>query len=136
MASLGERIRDSREHRRWTLDKLADATGLSKSFLSEVENNKRAPSAENVLKISNALGVSLDYLLKGEAGKQEHERQPIKIPPELSRAAEEEHWNYSDILTLLDVHNSVVARRSNKALRSPTQDEWKRLYEMIKKVPG
>lgn len=136
MSSLGDRIRDSREHRRWTLDRLADETKLSKSFLSEVENNKRAPSAENVLKISNALGVSLDYLLKGEAGKQEHERQPIQIPPELSHAAEDECWTYSDILTLLDVHNSVVARRSSRALRPPTKDEWKRLYDIIKKVPG
>ena len=136
MASLGDRIRDCREHRSWTLDRLADETKLSKSFLSEVENNKRAPSATNVLKISNALGVSLDYLLKGEAGKQEHERRPIQIPPELSHAAELERWTYSDILTLMDVHNSVIARRSSRGVHPPTADEWKRLYDMIKKVPG
>lgn len=134
MATLGDRIREARENRKWTQDKLAEETGLSKSFLSEVENTKRTPSAENVLKISNALGVSLDYLLKGETGRQERERQPIQIPVELSKAAEEEHWSYNDILMLLAAHNSVVARRSNRSLRSPSEDEWKRLYEAIKKV--
>lgn len=134
MATLGDRIREARETRHWTQDKLAGATGLSKSFLSEVENDKRTPSADNVLKISNALGVSLDYLFKGETGKEEREREPIKIPIELSRAAEKEHWGYRDILVLLAAHNSVVAKRSNRSPRSPSEDEWKRLYEAIKKV--
>lgn len=134
MATLGDRIRETRENRRWTQDKLAEETGLSKSFLSEVENSKRTPSAENVLKISNTLGVSLDYLLRGQTGKEERERQPIQIPPELSEAAEEERWTYSDILMLLAAHNSVVARRSNKSIHPPKRDEWKRLYEAIKRV--
>lgn len=134
MATLGDRIREARETQKWTQDKLAEATGLSKSFLSEVENDKRTPSAGNVLRISNALGVSLDYLLKGETGKEEKERQPIQIPVELSKAAEKEHWSYRDILTLLAAHNSVVARRSNRSQRPPSEDEWKRLYDAIKRV--
>ncbi len=80
MATLGDRIREFREARKWTQDKLAEETGLSKSFISEIENDKRTPSADNVLKISNALTVSLDYLLKGETGKQEKEREPVQIP--------------------------------------------------------
>jgi transcriptional regulator with XRE-family HTH domain len=134
MATLGDRIREFREARKWTQDKLAEETSLSKSFISEIENDKRTPSADNVLKISNALSVSLDYLLKGETGKQEKEREPVQIPAELSVAAEKQHWSYRDILTLLDAHNSVVARRSNRSLQPPSEEEWKRLYEAIKKV--
>ncbi len=134
MATLGDRIREAREKRKWKQEKLAEQTKLSKSFVSEVENNKRTPSAENVLRISNVLGVSLDYLLKGETGKQELERQPIQIPVELSEVAEEEGWSYNDILILLAAHNSVVARRSNNSLRPPTKEEWKRLQQAIKKV--
>lgn len=134
MASLGDRIKQTREERKWTQDKLAGETGLSKSFLSEIENDKRTPSADNVLRISNALGVSLDYLLKGETGKEERAREPIQIPVELSIAAEKEHWTYRDILTLLAAHNSVVARRSNKSQRPPSVEEWKRLYDAIKRV--
>jgi transcriptional regulator with XRE-family HTH domain len=135
MATLGDRIRDARETRKkWTQDDLAKETGLSKSFLSEIENDKRTPSAGNVLRIANALGVSLDYLLRGETGKEEREREAIQIPVELSRAAEKEHWIYRDILMLLEAHNSVIARRSTKSLRPPTEEEWKRLYDAIKKV--
>lgn len=136
MPTLGDRIKEARERNGWTQDKLADETNLSKSFISEVENDKRVPSADNVLKIANALGVSLDYLMKGETGKEEKASEPIRIPVELSRAAEKEGWSYSDILRLLAAHNSVVARRSSRLPQAPSEDEWKRLYEAIKKVYG
>src|SRR5271163_87395 len=38
MATVGERIKEVREARNWTQEKLSDVSGISKSFLSEVEN--------------------------------------------------------------------------------------------------
>ena len=136
MQTLGDRIREVREERGWTLEKVQEKTGLSRSFLSEVETNKATPSAESVLKISIALNVSLDYLLKGEIGKEERERKPVEIPPELSAAAEEEHWSFSETLMLLATHNSVVGNRGKTFTfnRQPTKEEWKQLHLAIKKV--
>ncbi|PYP90834.1 MAG: hypothetical protein DMG65_10010 [Candidatus Angelobacter sp. Gp1-AA117] len=134
MPTLGDRIREVREERGWTLEKLAEKTGLSRSFLSEVENNKATPSAESVLKISNALGVSLDYLLKGEIGKEERERKPVEIPPTLSAVAAEEHWSFNETMRVLAAHNSVVGNRGNTFKRQPSKEEWKQLHEAIKKV--
>ena len=63
---LGDRIKEIRQSLGWTQDRLAKETRISKSFLSEVENNKSDVSGDKLLKIANALNASLDYLLKGE----------------------------------------------------------------------
>lgn len=136
MPSVGDRIRKVREERGWTQDELAQKARISKGFLSDVENDKRNLSAEYALKLANALGASLDYLLQGEAGRKELEKKPIEIPPELSKAAEQLHLTYSETLTLLEAHKSIIARRSNKPAKDFTVEDWKGLSEAIRKVFG
>lgn len=135
MSTPGDRIREAREANGWTQEQLADKAQISKGFLSDVENNKRNVSAENALKLADALGMSLDYLMRGgEAKKQEPERTPISIPPELSQAAQDLGLSYSETLMLLDAHEAVVGRRSNKFVRHRTVDDWKRLHKAIKEA--
>lgn len=134
MATPGDRIREQREERRWTQEKLAQLAGMSKGFLSDLENNKANVSAEYLLRIANALGVSLDYLLRGDVGQQEAERAPVQIPRELSELAQELNLTYAETLTLLDAHNSVVARRSLKTVHPPSKEEWKKLHEAIQSL--
>lgn len=64
--TYGERIRRRRLELGWTQDMLVQKTKLSKGFISDVENSKRGISAENLLRIATAIGLSLDYLMKGE----------------------------------------------------------------------
>ena len=80
MATAGDRIREFRKDLGWTLDKLAEKTKLSKGFLSDVEGNNRNASTENVLKIANAMGASLDYLLRGEQASASRKREPVTPP--------------------------------------------------------
>lgn len=51
-----------REHRGLTLQALADATGLSKAFISQMESGKRTGTAATLKKLAAALGVPLDAL--------------------------------------------------------------------------
>ena len=134
MPRPGDRIKTARERQKWTQEQLAEAAGISKGFLSDIENDKRNISSESALKIADALGISLDYLLRGESGERERQRQPVSIPAELSRLAEELELSYRETLTLLEAHGAVVARRSAKLLRPPTVDEWRKFYEAIKNV--
>lgn len=135
MPTIGDRIKEIREDLGWTQEKLADESKISKGFLSDVENNKRDISATNVLKIANAMGASLEYLLRGEEGsKQKEKREPEQIPVELSKAAEELKLSYSDTLTLRDTYRSMIARRSNRSIKPLTVEEWKELYELIKRA--
>lgn len=135
MATAGDRLREIRERRRITQEQLAVAADISKSFLSEVENNKRNISSQALLRIAKVLGASVDYLLTGEA-KEDRLKEPVVIPPELSRAADELHLSFNETVELLEAHRSVVARRSNKSTKSFTVEDWKELYKAIKKVFG
>ncbi len=52
-----------REHKGLTLQALADAAGLSKPFLSQIEGSKRTGSAATLKKLSSVLGVPVGALL-------------------------------------------------------------------------
>jgi transcriptional regulator with XRE-family HTH domain len=134
--TIGDRIKEVREKQGRTQDWLAGETKISKGFLSEIENNKGTGNigAEYVIRISNALGVSLDYLLRGEVAQQDRAREPVTIPRSLSEAAQQLGLAYAETLTLLEAHHAVVARRSARALREPSVDEWKALWKAIKKA--
>jgi len=134
MATAGDRIRDFRKDLGWTLEKLANKTKLSKGFLSDIESNKRNASTETVLKIANAMGASLDYLLRGEQTKATRNREPVQIPSTLSIFAEEESLTYTETLTLLETHGAVIARRSSESIKPPTVEDWRKLYNAIKSV--
>lgn len=136
MPTTGDRIQQIREKTGMTQAELADKARVSKGFLSDVENNKRNVSAQVLLKIANALGASVDFLLRGGEEEPEGPRGPVTIPPSLSRAAEELDLSYSQTLELLDTHRSVVARRSNRSVKELTVQDWKNLYNAVKKVFG
>lgn len=60
---LGERLRALRESRNWTLKQLSQSTGLSLTYLSDLERGRTLPSIETLLKISLAydLKVSISW---------------------------------------------------------------------------
>jgi transcriptional regulator with XRE-family HTH domain len=61
---LGDKIRELRKAKGYTLDKLAELTESSKSYIWELENkNPPRPSAEKLSKIASVLGVTVEYLL-------------------------------------------------------------------------
>jgi transcriptional regulator with XRE-family HTH domain len=133
MPTVGERIREIREKRGMTQENLAKAAGLSKSFLSEVENDKSNISSQMLLRIANELGASMDYLLDGKV-KEALEREPVVIPSALSEYAEKMNLTYAQTRELLDAHNSVIARRSSRSTKEFTIDDWRKLHVAIKKV--
>ena len=134
MARPGDRIKAARERRNWTQEQLAEAAGISKGFLSDIENDKRNISSESALKIADALGISLDFLLRGETGERERQRRPVRIPAELSQFAEEMELSYRATLTLLEAHQAVIARRSARLVHPPSVEEWRKFYNAIKDV--
>jgi transcriptional regulator with XRE-family HTH domain len=63
--AIGQRVRESRKEKGLTLDVLAEKTGFSKSYLSQIENLKREPSIGTLTKIAYALGVDALFLISG-----------------------------------------------------------------------
>jgi len=63
---LGKKIRDLRQRRGLTVQQLAGATGLSKGFISQVENHRTSPSLATLHDLARALDTSAAYLVVEE----------------------------------------------------------------------
>src|SRR3954447_19602215 len=63
---IGERVRRHRTGRSWTLDELADRSGVSRRMLITIEHGEGNPSIATLLRISDALGVGLPVLVDVE----------------------------------------------------------------------
>lgn len=64
MTALGDKIRELRKQKRYTLEKLAELTDSSKSYIWELENkNPPRPSADKIARIAAVLGVTAEYLV-------------------------------------------------------------------------
>jgi XRE family transcriptional regulator, regulator of sulfur utilization len=66
--SLGDWIRRLREQRNLTLRALAEQTGFSPSFLSQVETGQASPSISSMERIATALGVTLGQFFHAAEG--------------------------------------------------------------------
>ena len=64
---VGERLRAIRRSRRCTLRTVADRSGLSESFLSQVERGRSSASIASLRRIAEALGVSIADLFEHDA---------------------------------------------------------------------
>jgi transcriptional regulator with XRE-family HTH domain len=62
--AVGQRIRYRRLRRRWSQPKLAEATGLSVSFISDVESGQRSMSVDSLVVFAAALDISPCRLLE------------------------------------------------------------------------
>jgi transcriptional regulator with XRE-family HTH domain len=74
MASvIGSRVRQERQARQWTLDKLAEVADVSRRMVINVEQGSANPSIATLLRISDALGVGLPALVEPP------EPKPVKV---------------------------------------------------------
>lgn len=63
---LGKRIKAFRLSQNRTIEDLANASDMSKSMISKIENNKAIPSVAALVNIASSLGVSVSDILEAE----------------------------------------------------------------------
>src|SRR5215471_9926654 len=61
---LGGRVKSLRAGRGWSLEALANASGVSRSMLSQIEREEANPTLAVTLRIARAFGLSLGELLE------------------------------------------------------------------------
>ncbi|RME13800.1 MAG: XRE family transcriptional regulator [Alphaproteobacteria bacterium] len=59
---LGQRVRELRRSRGWTLQEAAKQAGLARSTLSKIENGQMSPTYEALKKLAVGLGISVPQL--------------------------------------------------------------------------
>lgn len=57
------RVKELRQNRGWTVQQLADAVGLSKSYVNDLENGKRRANSYRLEKFAAVFDVSLYDLI-------------------------------------------------------------------------
>lgn len=60
--AIGSRIRAARQDQRLTIEQVADATGLTKGFLSRVERDLTSPSVASLVTLCQVLSISIGDL--------------------------------------------------------------------------
>ncbi len=63
---IGLRIREVREVLNMTREEFSEKCNISTSFLSAVENGKKAITTKTLCKICNATNISADYIIYGK----------------------------------------------------------------------
>lgn len=61
---LGSRVKELRGEREWSLEALANASGVSRSMLSQIEREQANPTLAVTLRIARAFGLALGELLE------------------------------------------------------------------------
>jgi transcriptional regulator with XRE-family HTH domain len=61
--AIGGRVRQGRGSRGWTLDQLAERSGVSRRLLVSIEQGSANPSIATLLRVSDALGIGLPALV-------------------------------------------------------------------------
>ncbi len=62
--NLGRRVKKLRADRGWSLEELANVSGVSKSMLSEIEREKANPTLTVTYRIARAFGLNLQELIE------------------------------------------------------------------------
>ncbi|HEY0208941.1 XRE family transcriptional regulator [Acerihabitans sp.] len=75
---FGARIKTMRQDRGWTLEHLADSSGLSISALSKIENGQVSASFDTIVKIAHAYELSFGELFTEQTPVA---RTPAPLPP-------------------------------------------------------
>ena len=72
LAGIGHRISSARKSKKMTQEALAELADVSYQTISYAELGKKALRPENIIKISQALQVSTDYLLTGNRNTSDY----------------------------------------------------------------
>lgn len=108
-----DRLRETRESLGLSQAELAQKSGLQAAAVSHFETGKRSPSFANLLKLSDALNVSTDYLL-GRINEDQHGKGIAAAPraQQLFRNAEKLSDDSFDALEMMA--KALLDRQSNK----------------------
>ena len=120
MAKLGEYLRDQRRQARLSLRQLAEQTGVSNPYLSQIERGLRKPSAEVLQQIAKALRISAEtvYVRAGILDPDEEGVRSVELAVLADPALTERQKS-----ALLDIYSSFRQQAEGDADVSDRAEE-------------
>lgn len=71
---FGEKLRQVREHKGYTLKVVAQQAGVSESLVSQIERNHVSPAIDTLLALADVLDINLEFLFE-----EYRKERPVKI---------------------------------------------------------
>jgi transcriptional regulator with XRE-family HTH domain len=65
LRTLGQRIKQLRAERGWSQEEFAEICGVHRTYMGHIERGEKNLSFGSMVRVANALGVSLSDLFKG-----------------------------------------------------------------------
>ena len=100
---LGKRIKFARTGKGLTLEKLSEKIDISRNFLWEIEDGRKAPALPTFYNICDALGVSADFLLGFSSA--DNEKNPVSSVLEAIKSFNEKELTI--LSELLKTYNKI-----------------------------
>lgn len=100
---LGERLRTYRRRKNMTQEELAHRASFSTSFISDVERAEKSPTIESLVRITDALGITLEELFANtQARKRTKEAEMVaSINTKINNLPPQELQTINDMIKLL-----------------------------------
>lgn len=98
--NIGENVKAIRKERKLTQKQLAEKMNISRSYLSDIENNRKNPSSKTLQSLSQKLNVSMAYLITGE--------KTIEIP------SDEKELHFKEVFHKQDLIEPIEPKRINE----------------------
>ena len=121
MDEFGKRVRDRRVEEGLSQEKLAQAVGISRNYLSQIERGQATNISWHVMeRLTSVLG------LKGEQVGTISEM--VDLPPSLAEFAKTANLPPDDVV--------MLARLKYRGQQPTTPEKWELLYNVIKMTVG
>ncbi|MGB9812902.1 MAG: helix-turn-helix domain-containing protein [Thermovenabulum sp.] len=105
----GSLIRQLRKNRKISLKELAEKTGLSVSYLSEIETGKKQPSLEVIQKLADALNVSKEAFFQKDNDDVSLEK-PLSIGEKLNLLRQKKNLSLEKLAELAGISASYLCQ--------------------------
>ena len=143
--NLSEIIKQYREEHDMTMQELADRCGLSKGYISMLENSFKPsntkkniiPSISSIKKLADGTNLDFDYLLSSVNGEISFLDQPVKITVSSTKNDDSKNLFYSDVeltrwlKTTFESNNKVVYDVFKLLSKLTEKKSFKRLSKYI-----
>ena len=130
--SLAERLLQARKDAGLTLEQLADESGLSKTYLWELEHDTegtKKPSADTLMKLVTPLRTTLADLLN--LPSVQVDSQKVEVSKSLREFCD---WMKETNRELLEEEVRDLATMRFRGGQPKTRDDWDDLYRTLKRT--
>lgn len=112
--NIGETLKEARKERKLKLKDLSARTGITVSFLSDMENNKKQPSLETLQKIADALNLPVYSFF----------REGARIPP-VQPGANPSYENFMEQAAALFMSSELTNDDKEAVFKDLTDLYWR-----------